>query len=147
MYELTKVLGQLDLTGLKITDELRAEFLQRGHITLDDKGDDYDPSDIVGGPLAFIGDGPVLDLYGKIFDGPDNTLIKAQRLSQALKQSRQPFAFKAILGKTADGLAPKLRVALVQSQDNRHPVKIVPTLDLESVVSSGKRVETSQDRL
>jgi len=145
MYELTKILGPLDLTGLEVPDELRAEFLQRGHITLDDKGDDYDPSDIVGGPIAFIGDAyhTACELYVKLFDGPDKNLMKAHRIAQVIKQGVQRYQFKAILGKTADGVMLKLRVALVTSSDQRNAVKVIPTLNLDAVVSSGKQVSRS----
>jgi hypothetical protein len=145
MYELTKIIGPVDLTGLRLPMELKHEFLQRGHITLEDKGDDYDPSDIVAGPVAFITDVPgVVSLYAKVFDGPDKNVVKAHRLSQALKQGMQRYQFKAVVGKTADGEKLKLRVALVPSSDALNTVKVSPTLDLEEVLKAGKTIETAE---
>jgi len=127
-YELTKIIGPIDFTGILVSSKLKEEFLARGHITLLDQGDDYDPSHICGSPLKLIEkDGEYL-LYGKLFDGPDKNCKKAHRMAQILKQGRQLFAFKPILGKTADGEKHKLRVALVQTADKLACVTISPTL-------------------
>jgi hypothetical protein len=142
MYELTKIIGPVDFTGLDITDALRDDFILRGHITLGDKGDTYAVADIVGAPIALIEEVDEADasirllLYAKLFDGPHEDASKAHQLSDILKQGSQHFEYKVILGKTADGEKPKLRVALVQSHDD-NAVKLSPTLDLDTLTKLG----------
>jgi len=131
-YELTKIIGPIDFTGILVPEKLKDDFLERGHLTLSDQGDDYDPSDIVGGPLKFLeAEDGTLQLYAKLFDGPDLNCKKAHRLVQVIKQGRQQFMFKAIRGKTADGEKNKLRVALVQTGDKQSAISVCPTLSFD----------------
>jgi len=123
--KLTHIAGHLDLDlTSKYNLELSRKFLEQGHITFGDCGNAYDLSDVIGAPSAIDIDTNVL--VARLFDGPDRSVEKSRQVVKHLSNNTSSYCFIPVIGRTADGTADKLRVALVTcNPDDKRAVDIV----------------------
>ena len=125
MYSLVKIVGPVDFSGLRLTDELMDDYVIRGHLTLNDHGDDYNLSDIIGGPIRFERNSGSILLYSKIYNGPDRTIRKVQTVVDNIGRKKLFYRYGATLGFTADGTKNKLRIFLEISANGEGSVRLV----------------------
>jgi hypothetical protein len=112
---LTKLRGPLALP-LNCPQSLIQKFVLAGHITLEDRGDQYSLADICGRPVALLQEDTSQVLLVSMFDGPDKNLPKVSRFVSRLVRG-EAYKFVAIVGSSPDPQNPERRLRVYLHRD------------------------------